>query len=671
MKLTAEAGQFDLPHDFSMTMERTNPLLSDQGDASIPARLPASSRNLAILDHRERIDRARRYDNKIEAILQVGPMQKRGQLIIESVDADEGIDSSFAIDNSDLYAQSKSKTLKEIFEGLSESFGSIEEAVTEMWHIYGGDTQGDEDYTIFPVIVSPYEDENENTVYQYNNEIGSKGELIYQSRSMHEGDILMSVPKGYGVAPFLKLYRLIELLFDRLGYRVTYNCFAANDYRSLTIVHNCSDCLVQPVLNYADMVPSCTLSEFLEWLEAKFHVQPLVNSDSKEVRIVKTEDVLNGSADDDISENVEGHPAVNHSPTKRIVLTPTNSIESSEPAAETFDQLIAKHGYYINMDETLFEELNGNNPIFMGGLMLRKSTGMFYEQGLHLVDAKPVLNPVGTNHFVYDRDNSDETVDFSQADVMPLMMCEGSTHRVAPFIGERLHCHTAYQDKKEDGKQDIIVVRACFGQGNGYKTSGTTQQFLPDATTGGVSFGYDLTNYGIYNHFWRRYNEVLLNNETKIAMRMKLSIAEFLQFDMSSLKLCYGQLLLPERISAEIGSKMQMADAEFILMQDFDDIIHDETIPASQPTGMSWRVVKYEQLIAESLVPSGNVLGSYHVTYPYNNGVVYPGPPLYEREERSLSVLGDVTIGYEDQGGGHTQWQTFEAQQIPISLVAR
>ena len=112
MKLITQNGQLELPKDFSLNMERTNPLLSGEGDASIPATLPSSSRNLAALGHRERIDRADRYTNKVEAILQVGPVQKRGQLVIDTMHRREGIDASFAIDNSDLYVKAKEKSLK-------------------------------------------------------------------------------------------------------------------------------------------------------------------------------------------------------------------------------------------------------------------------------------------------------------------------------------------------------------------------------------------------------------------------------------------------------------------------------------------------------------------------------------------------------------------------------
>ena len=115
MKIITENGQLELPEDFSIKIERHNPLLSGEGDASVPATLPSSSHNLAVLGHRERVDRAYRHTNKMDAIIQVGPVTKRGQLILDTINRRDGIDASFAIDNSDLYAMSKEKSLKEIF----------------------------------------------------------------------------------------------------------------------------------------------------------------------------------------------------------------------------------------------------------------------------------------------------------------------------------------------------------------------------------------------------------------------------------------------------------------------------------------------------------------------------------------------------------------------------
>ena len=607
MKLTTENGQFDLPQDFSITMERSNPLLSGEGDSSIPATLPASSHNLEVLEHRERIDRARRYTNKVEAVLEVGPIQKHGQLVIDTVHRLDGINASFAIDNSDLYVQSKNKTLKEIFAewkggiGMNIPFASIDDACEYMVRIYQG-TYTNTDFSVFPVAVSPYEegeDDNKETIYQYNNEDGG-GTLVSDERFVREGDINMLVPKGYGIAPFLKLQRLLLRLFQCLGYTVEYNCFdEAPFYSQIVIVHNCADCLCNPTatLYYKDLVPSCTLSEFLEWLLAKFHVQPVVNSESKTVRIVKMDAILNNSVggyDDDISGLLDGDWEVQLNPSKRIVLTPSIEIEGTEAAAETLDKLLEKYGSYADCNELQFQSLLGPTPAFYDCLIRRKSTGMFYVLERSLSSGKMELHQLGTNYFVYDRKNSEDTESFNQADLMPLMLC-GPKCETAPFIGERIHCHTSYEGKSDDSEQKIIAVQAHTLQNFAYRTTGTTQMSIP-YNTGGLTydFWFGMDNYSMYSTFWYYYNRLILNNPVHLTGRLKYGIAKFLNMDMSALKLCDGQRLLPVKASAQMGEKMGVTEAEFIRAEQYMDGVSD-----SLPTPMTESSLKW-QLNSES-----------------------------------------------------------------------
>ena len=117
--------------------------------------------------------------------------------------------------NSDLYAQAKGKTLKEIFNDYTEAFESVRDACLTMQQVYEGrdDTR---DYVVCPVAVSPYED-NDVQHYQFNNEVNGSS-LVYAARQVHEGDVMMHVPEGYGIAPFLKLGRMVELLFYCIGF---------------------------------------------------------------------------------------------------------------------------------------------------------------------------------------------------------------------------------------------------------------------------------------------------------------------------------------------------------------------------------------------------------------------------------------------------------------------
>lgn len=695
MKLTTENGQLDLPRDFALTMERTNPLLSDQGDASVPATLPSSSNNLAVLGHRERIDRAEKYSNKVDAIMEIGPVRKSGKLVIDTVHRRDGIDASFAIDNSDLYAGSKKKTLKEIFGDYGFEFGAATDAADKMQSVYGGT---DADYVIFPVAVAPYEDGTTGeTVYQYNNEINN-GMLVWEARDdVHEGDVdNMSVPDCYGLAPFLKLSKLVEILFTQIGFAVTENCLSSYPFSRMAVVHNCSDCLCNLTfkLYYRDMVPSCTLSDFLTWLNNKFHVQPVVDSETRQVKIVAMETMLAMDADMDISKLVEDDITMQLNPTKRIVLTPENKIEGTEPAADTFDKLIEKYGGFDYLSETEYDQFPTASPPVNASLVLRRSTGQFHVQEYDTARRIWSLKPIGTNHFTYNRENSEDTEDFSQSDSLPLMLCglikPTQTRDVVPFIGDRLHAHTSYDGSTADDKQDIIVVQAITDSRLYYKTSGTTQPVIPFAQAqSGEDFlelGVGLCPYDLYDACWSRYNTLLLNHPTHMKCKVNYSIGQILNMDMTRLKHCNGQKLLPISASATIGLKPSLTDADFMLSKTFTDGIADTTIAPSSPTGLTWEVTDNILTVVQNLwtqmggganfgdidIPDTNIgveahylrYGSYSVCY--TDDPPQPGTP-HSGDVVRLTRTATIEISYTETVEYAPDWtppvQTFEGKQ--------
>ena len=677
MKLTTENGQLDLPRDFALTMERTNPLLSDQGDASVPATLPSSTNNLNALGHRERIDRAEKYSNKIDAILEVGPVCKRGQLVVDTMHRTDGIDASFAIDNSDLYSKAKKKTLKEIFAEKSWPFENALRVVDYMQAIYDG--QDEDDYVIFPVAVAPYEVDagngNKSKVYQYNNEINpNTGRLVWEARYVHEGDVdQMSVPDCYGIAPFLKLSRLVELLFELLGYEVTSNCLAEWPFQRMVIVHNCSDCFCNPTftLYYKDLVPSCTLSDFLTWLNNKFHVQPVVDSETRHVKIVAMEKMLTLDADLDISQLIEGDFKVQLNPTKRIVMSPTNKIEGTDPAAATFDKLIEKYGTFDYVNELEFHQYPTANPPTNAPLILRRGTGQFYAVEYDTTNARYATKLLGTNHFTYDRSNSDDTEEFSQGDSIPLMLIAGKM-QTTPFIGDRLHAHTSYNGSTADDTQDIIVVQAATNNAFVYKTTGTTQPCIPYAQPQQGEYFFELgigvCPYDLYEPCWERYNNLLLNYPTHMHGRVDYSVGQILAMDMTRLKHCLGQKLLPVTASTTIGPKPVLTEAEFMLVKTFIDGIEDTAIVPTSQTNLVWEITDNITTVLQALwtsmgggpnfgpidVPDYSAgveshyleFGSYSVQYLGEN--LQPGVPSYVGEVKTLTRQANITIYFEE-----------------------
>lgn len=668
MKLTVKNGQLDLPCDFRMPIKRSNPFFSDEGDASIPITLPSSSRNLAALGHLERIDRAETFNNKVEAFIQVGPVQKHGQLLIDTVRRRGGVDVAFAIDSGDLYVKNRDKTLRELFDGITVNYGSVAEACAYMQSVYCGN-QPDSDFRVFPVAVSPYEegdDDNKHTVYQYNNEDDGHGILVFGPRMTHENGHKLYVPNGYGIAPFLKLQRLVSLLFTALGYTVVYNCFDEAPFDEMVIVHNCADSLVTPVLHYSDLVPSCTLGDFLKWLLAKFHVQPVVDSESRMARIVRMEALLKevpqqGSGESDIAGMVEGDWEVFLSPPGRVVLRPSFEIEGTEPAAETLDELIGKYGGYVECDEDKFETLQGHSPAFNDCLIMRKATGEFFLLERELATGEQVPNRLGTNYFTYDRKNSDEAEEFSQDDVMPLMLYGERGHRdVAPYIGERVHRRTSYNGKAEDGEQKIIIVQARTGDyitGFYYRTTGTTQNRIPYKWSGSHynSFSFGLDNHSMYGFFWAEYNKLKLNSMVKLKGRVKYDTGRFLSQDMSSLQFLGGQRLLPVEISSSMAAKTETSDAEFVLVKDYLNGTADTPVAPMASPGLKWVVDRQACDTMAYFIflqkfgsdPDHYHYHGYDVT-PTGTGMdkVWIGTPIYPGEHRELVTNAMYTIHY-------------------------
>lgn len=682
MKLTTEKGPLDLPQGYGITMRRTNPFLSDEGDASIPATLPSSTRNLANLGHPERFDSDLIPNNKISAILEIGPVQKHGKLVIDTAHRHDGIDASFAIDNSEFYVTAKNRSLKEILSSYSVEFESIREACLHMEDVYKG-LHPDEDYVIFPVAVSPYEEKDVKT-YQYNNEIvieNGNHALQYGIRNVHEGGDTVEVQEGYGVAPFLKLSRLVEILFETLGYTIKENCLTGWRFERMAVVHNCSDCLIQSTLHYKDLVPSMTLSEFLTWLLAKFHVQPVVDSESKEVRIMSMESLLSDGADKDLSDLADGGFTVQLNPSSRVVLVPTNTIEGTEPAAETFDKLIEKYRGYYEINESEYASLYTNYPDFHGCLVMRKATGEFYAlEADRPMFVQSFIKRLGSNHFPYDRGNSENKEEFSQQDSMPLMVEGAYDKGFVPYIGERKHAHSTYNGGNTDLDQDLIVVQAVTDNRLCYLTTGTTQPYIPLPNGNDfVNLGFGTTPHALYQNCWKRYNEVLLNRASHLTGRMKFSIADFLGLDVAKTKVANGQKLLTVSMEGSLGGRFSLVESEYILLKNYPDAIADTPIMPSDHL-LDWEVdhdvievgAALGQEVVDNWTPQNpaelsiEYLGVKHYEILGNNP--YPGLPEYEGQVVTVQRQAVFELwfkkhyipSYDPSGNGVQYAQTME-----------
>ncbi|MBO6168497.1 MAG: hypothetical protein J6O51_00845 [Bacteroidales bacterium] len=629
MKLRVPNGDLNLPEGFSFEIEQNSAFFSDDGAASVAATIPATPADLAALERPTRIARNTRFANLFPAILSAGAFQKKGTLVVESASLD-GITCAIALEDSDLYANHKETNLKELFATqVLTTYNTPAAWYAYLFNVYAG-AIADPRFRLIPVSVN----HSETGGYQVNNEpevsfAGTLPEtfpLKHSPRIVTEGDESVSVPEGYGIAPFYLLYAFLEDMFTLCGYSIGTNCFRTKSaLNTLLLLHNCSDVICNGRIDCSDLVPNKTVQDILEWLRAKFHAQIVVHPAESTVDIVLLEDILSGSFDLDLTGKVLGHPAYSFSRSSRIVITPDTSLEGAAPAAETIEELKDKYGV-VNEDSTEM------------GITLDRPTGRYYEieADLHSVSGNPALRLIGTNYFRYDRHNSQEEEQLQPADLMPPMVYAGDYACILmPYIGERSHRNTGLKGSTngKDEDQEIIIVdyagrtatqtsfstggssEAVSGSSSNHRRGslsaivsgryfyGTTQKY---DNNGDLRPGkYTLNAPEMYERFFAGYNKMLRNNLVKVEGQFDLPVGDILSYGMYTLKLLDGQKLLPVSLRYEVGRKVRCLSAAFYVLKDYVDGQEDAptTVPAAS---YKWKYVDSEKDTAVAEVQEQN-----------------------------------------------------------------
>lgn len=593
MKLITTRGQLDLPTDFEFEIEKNSPFFSDAGEQSIPVTLPATPRNLAALGYPDRIAGKGQPLRKIEAELISGIIHKGGQLIFNSVGPD-GIEAALALAESDLYSKNKDKSIRELFaDEYRDDFASSTNKIRD-WVLYFRSLAmgtATDVFNVFPAFSDDLNDEAGN-IFVFNKplDIAIQGDpeidISSSGGRIVTKDGYEVVPDGYGVTPFLYLHSFISLLFAQLGYTVNTNFFAASPYNKLVLLNNNADTICPGKICMGDIVPSCTVGEFIDWLEDKFHCTAIVNSSAKEVEVISMEDILGGDWDMDLSGMADGTPTVAISEPSHIVLSSDTSIDGVAPPCKTLQEFKKKYGVLTEMDESEFAAENNHYVIF------RKATGTFHVRKLSLGDDSTQVVLVGSNTFTYDRKNNDSGEDASAADLIPLMMervldATPNYKVIGPYIGERVSRNTGYaNDKTAKNEQKIILALdagwAATDETHAMQYRLCTTQKYDNLGTRWNAWG--LNTEDMYPVFWKKYNGLLLNCQSSLTVKMDYTPTQLQKIRLDLLKLYKGVKLLPKRLAYSVGDGVVCGDSEFMIVKTSSEDISDSpiSIPSQQ-----------------------------------------------------------------------------------------
>ena len=660
MKLITEHGQLPLPDDLEIAVEQHNPFFSDEGASSVPVTIPATQQALSVLGRPERVGSTSRL-RRMAATMSEGVFIKNGQLLLESASADEGITCSFLLAESEFYTQFKEKNLRDIFaDKVRQEWQDIEALYIYLVKLYRDEAT--DDFILCPVAVDY---DSEAGSYRVNNAPLAGGHLEYLSRYIPDGEDSILVPDGYGIAPFLYLHRLIDLLFSLSGYTVGLNPFRTDTaLKRIIVLHNVSDVICTGKIDYSDLVPDMTVSDFLEWLHDKFLAAVSIDPERKQADVYLLQDVLsNAVADMDLSGKIDGHVTITFNDTSRVVLKADTSLEGAAPAAETMDDFFMTNEFVLDAVSGDIDTENINKAV----CARIRATGDYYTYSDISQEDKNGRRRLGSGYFNYDKKNSESSEEFSPKDPLPPMVYVNGV--LMPYIGTRVHRHTQVNGEKEDADGQKIIIaydRGAFSQEDNYRLA-TTQKYDAHGTEWTE---YSLTPDDLYLRFFSLYNGLLRGGKEELSGHLVLSPQELLSADIMRHKMFKGQHLLITGLAYSLRNrKIQFGETSFLILKNLSD---PDTRPAFQELKFYWKLNRsevddrFDYLQSHYGGPHGG--GSYRMEYP--DGVVYPsGAPTYAGQigyKQSVTVHFTIT----DDMLGTTVYEADETLEIWYEAAA-
>lgn len=354
LRIITEGISLDLPEKFSMEIEETSPVYNDIGSQSLPATVALTRSNIRALGAPYRIDSSTdpNYPAMRAEVID-GVYRRTGTLNVTEAGRKEGITFNIGFDNSEAYSKWRSREMKDLKglpvnrtnttpEGWASDFSRIYEDPADPEHAIFSE------FSVFPIAVGISAVGNEENAKEYwevlNNPNGNDG--FTQPRTVKrviDGELKeVNVPPGYGLTVFLKVWRVLELVFKDLGLTVATNPFKDDiELSRLVILNNAVDAVCSGAIDYKHLMPDCKVEEFLNALYVRFGMVYLTDFDSGTVDIHLLRDILEDDASIDITSMMAAPERIEFPEKQYLTLSAATSIDGAKPATDRFEDFAA------------------------------------------------------------------------------------------------------------------------------------------------------------------------------------------------------------------------------------------------------------------------------------------------------------------------------------------
>lgn len=559
LKIKTNKGYLDLGGDFTVQIDEKSPVMNDRGSQTVPVTVPYTSNNAKITGFAHRLDMGVKPMNEDQSCTVLDGVYKRtGKINIVSAGRKEGVTLNIGFDNSEAYSAWKAKKLNAMTLPIKK-YGSVNSLCVHLQQVLGGYQA---DYTVFQIMTG--NDSKDNQFYpKYLNYITpvSEGSKVYKLRYQARTETFLvngtptevTLPEGYGVTAFLYVWRVLELIFSEFGYRITENPFKTDrELYNLVILNNAADCCVKGNLSYADLMPDCTVEDFLNALYVRFGLVYSVSSDTKTVTLKLIRDIVNEVPDIDLSCSLTGEPLITYETARQMKLSAKTSFTGATPSVERFED------YLKEQEVARLAKVDISKRVIH--LNYEETTGRWFKWD----EENKRLAYSSSSFFSWDRksDNIEDNELTSEDECVPMDFAPNdilSPQYLADYVHRYTYLKTSSNNDDEDSEKAETPLSFVFAftssQNSKYPfgsvlpyTSEGEEVVLKDGSKHTISLLFQYKN-GLFINFWKKYDAIIRHSFNQIEVNVLLPVHQLMSMDILAPVALQGQYLLFDGLS--------------------------------------------------------------------------------------------------------------------------
>lgn len=562
LTVKTQKGIYDVPTDFQMEVEITSPIYTDKGSQTLASTLPATKRNLYLADYIHRVDIVNAPGKDVMAIIADGIYRRTGKQNITSASRESGIVANFGFDESLMYEAWNNVSLKKLPNlPVYKPDGGITVLMTHLSNVM--QYKESADYYVFPIQVK--NESSGDVVYpEFVNPIERAGNGNYDlKKNARTEKIVISgtlvdvkLPAGYGLSPFIKVSKILELIFSAYGFNLVENAFATHyQLKKMVVLNNVADAIVQGQIEYKNMMPDCSVNDFLDALYCRTGAKVFVDGNAKTAKIILIKDAISANPFANWTLLKSSDLVPSYGAAKQLKLSAGTSFEGADVKSNSFEEFLEQYNGIIT-------EVKGASPGYIPDdtyICYQASTGRFYKRNVITKN----VSLVSSDFFPWNKKTVNvESEEVTGADEC-LPMAFTNSLLVPQYLAGTVNLNTTLREAKVEEQKEDTPLCFCFAMGLATDEKGNSSGYYFGSSlcrdpagnyfrdSSGNTYNYSLVfrgEDGTFNRFFKEWDAILRHSNHTLTGKFNIDRINLTKIDVGCPLLISGQRLMVESV---------------------------------------------------------------------------------------------------------------------------